>query len=375
MEKTFFESGKKVDCNGCGICAIKCPQKAISMIEDSEGFLYPSINKKKCSNCGLCKRVCSNRPLKNKNEIKVYIAKNKNNSQRKKSTSGGMFILIASEIIKKDGIVFGVKFDDNLMAVHDYATTIEDCEKFSSSKYIRSDMNNAYNKVEQFLSKGKYVLFTGTPCQCYALKKYLNKEYERLITCEIVCHSNPSPKIFKMFISNLEKKYNKKIIDFKFRNKEKCNKPYAITSDGRKIINETYNTAFGNMLISRPSCSKCEFCDLNRKADITIGDFWGAKQMFPEIYDENGISLICINSENGRKIFEKISKNITYSEVNINDAFKFNHNSNMDEHSNKRKFFEMIEDGKINEKNIIKYMNKFTKRGIVLKIKNKLFKH
>lgn len=370
----YFQNKSKNNCNGCGVCALKCPMNAITMVEDAEGFLYPQVDKDKCINCNLCEKICSNNPVENKYKMKVYVAKNKNEEQRMQSTSGGMFKLLAQEIINNKGVVFGVLLDSNMKVIHNYAESMQECKIFSGSKYVRSDLNNSFEKAKSFLELGRDVLFTGTPCQCYALRRYLNKEYKTLTICEIICHSNPSPKIFNLFIKNLEKNAKCKIVDFKFRSK-RHNKPYAVSEKKEDIINESFNTAFGNMLISRPSCANCQFCGTNRKADITIGDFWGAERIYPEIYDKKGISLICINSQRGNDIFNKIRDKILYEESDIEKAFKFNHNSNLKEHKKRKQFFEMIDNGKINEKNIIKYMNKYTKRNFIIKVKDKIFKN
>lgn len=100
---SYFETLTKTDCNGCGTCALRCPAKAITMEKDSEGFLYPKINLKKCINCGLCRKICSNNPKKNSYKIKAYAAKNKDLNERLCSTSGGIFKIIANDIISRGG--------------------------------------------------------------------------------------------------------------------------------------------------------------------------------------------------------------------------------------------------------------------------------
>ena len=373
MENYFNTNNKKL-CNGCGICALKCPKNAITMVEDEEGFLYPKIDEKKCINCGLCEKVCSNYPTKNEYKITAYAAKNKNSQERKSSTSGGMFKLIAKNIIDKNGVVFGVKYDENLKVVHDYAESIEDCKKFSISKYVRSDLKDSYNNVKEFLEKDRHVLFSGTPCQCYALRKFLQKDYKKLVICEIVCHSNPSPKVFEMYIKNREEQNGKeiKLMYFRSKNKEMKNGPYIEFTDGKIKSDKTFNKAFNDMLISRPSCSQCKFCDTNRQADITIGDFWGIENIFPEFVDNDAISLLTINTARGNEIFQEIKEFMEYKESDLLQTFKSNHNSNQPEHKKREEFFKGIENGRITKKNIAKMIEKYTKTPIIKKVARKL---
>lgn len=368
--ETFFETNNKKDCNGCKVCALKCPANAINMVEDGEGFIYPEIDEKKCIHCGLCRKICSNYPEKNKYKIKAYATKNKVLKDRITSTSGGMFKLLAENIISKNGVVFGVKYDDEMNVVHSYAETLEKCKEFSISKYVRSDLGNSFEDIKKFLNEGRYVMFTGTPCQNYALKKYLQKDYEKLILCEILCHSNPSPKVYKMYFRNLEIKNNKKIKSIYFRSKnEKVNcKPYVEFEDGSIKAETLYNSAFNKMLISRPCCSNCKFCDSNRKSDISIGDYWGIDKIITGFNDKKGVSLVTVNSEKGNMIFEEIKDKLQYVETTLDEAFKYNHNSNKPENKNRKKFFEKIASSEIDDKNIIKYVDKYIADGIIKKV-------
>lgn len=371
---TYFETKNKRDCNGCGACAMRCPKNAIKMQKDEEGFLYPIIDESLCINCGLCRRICSNYPQGNVFQSKVFVAKNREEEKRESSTSGGMFKVIAEEIIKQKGVVFGVTYNEKMQVVHDYAQTNKDLQQFSFSKYVRSDLRDSYQKVEEFLENGRYVLFTGTPCQNYGLRKYLRKDYDKLLLCEIVCYSNPSPEVFKKYLKNLELQNNKKIVKYYFRNKnnEVKRKPYAEFEDGSILVEESFYNAFNNRLISRPSCHKCKFCGLDRKSDFTIGDFWGAKELFQEIIDKNGTSIICINTEKGMQFFEKIKNRMILKETDIHTAFKNNHHVNMKPNKRRTQFFKKFASNEINEKNIISNLQKYSQFSLGEKVSNKI---
>lgn len=372
MENIYLNTLDKKTCNGCGICTKDCPADAIKMVEDNEGFLYPVIDEKKCIKCNKCKNVCSNFN-DSKDYNKAYMAINKNNDELKNSSSGGMFYILAKYVISNNGVVFGVEYDENMEARHNYYTTLEDCKKFQGSKYVRSNLNNSFEKVQEFLKNDRYVLFTGTPCQCNALKLFLKKDYDKLIICDLICHANPSPKVFKMYIDELEKKHNKKIINYFCRPKENG---WHYTSsiiefeDHSKVNDTLYFYAFGQELIDRPSCHNCKFTGINRVSDFTIADLWGNDKICPEVIDENtGISLLCVNNEKSEMIFKDLQKEMMFKEVDKKIAFSFNHNNPVPEHRNRSKFFENLEN-----KSVIKNMEECLKVSIFRKIVRKVKK-
>lgn len=346
MINRYLLTGDKKTCNGCGICALACPHNCISMKEDNEGFLYPIIDKSKCTHCDKCKKICSHFNDANPKKARTYAAINKNDEDRRKSSSGGMFILLAKYILNKKGVVFGVKLDENLVAVHDYAETLKDCEKFMGSKYVQSDIGGMYEKARQFLEHGRYVLFTGMPCQINALRVYLKKDYPRLVLCDVICASTPSPKVFRNYIKDLERIKGEKVVNVLFRSKidEGRNQvPFMVYSSHTCEKENTYFRAFGSELISRPSCYSCPFVGLNRCSDFTIGDFWGFEKLTGKKEDHKGISLLNINTVKATKIFDAISKQMEFREFDTKLAFSYNHHCNMQMHPNRDKFFSNID--------------------------------
>lgn len=321
----------KKDCCGCHACYNICPKNAIDMVEDEKGFKYPKIDKEKCINCGLCKKVC---PIVNNKQIInnpiAYACYNIDEKTRIKSSSGGIFTLLATEILNNNGVVFGASFDKEFNVEHIYIEKGEDIEKLRCSKYVQSKIGDTYRKVKKFLEDDRYVLFTGTPCQIEGLKTYLQSDYEKLYTQDIICHGVPSPKIwnkYKKYRINID---NDILQNINFRNKDNGWKLYNMKilyknmQYKRSIKEDIYMKIFLKNFSLRDSCYNCSFKKKNRNSDITLGDFWGIQNIFPELDDDKGTSLVILNSEKGKILFENIKEKIVFKEANIDDAIKYN---------------------------------------------------
>lgn len=339
MSKIVLFSSKN-DCCGCGACMNICPKQAIFMQEDEYGFLYPKINESLCIECKICQKVCFYQNKEPQNEpIKVYAAVNKDEKQLLKSASGGAFSAIATQFLKENGVVFGATLtfeNEEANPHHVYIEVVEDLPKLQGSKYVQSSLNDCYKEAKEFLEKGRKVLFSGTPCQIASLYGYLGKDYENLLTIDVICHGVPSARFFNDFLKNeKDKNFASKVIDYSFRDKTKGwgmnTRIDFIENVSNKIISKysparlkSYNTFFLDSDIYRENCYSCKYARKLRVSDLTIGDYWGIEGEHPELKNSNvfnekkGISCILVNSEKGLNYcknlylilstFDKVSK-------------------------------------------------------------------
>ena len=293
------------NCTGCAVCFNSCPSNAISMKENSEGFLYPYIDDAKCINCHLCARMC---PVLNYQKVKkenpTCYAVAASDEIRKKSSSGGVFSVLALHILEQGGGVVGASFKSDGSVWHVLIEDSAELIKLQGSKYLQSDISNVYKPVKKFLDSGRKLLFTGTPCQIAGIKSFLKRDYQNLYLLDIVCHGVPSPQVFKKYL--LENFGKKTFVSTNFRDKKYGWSPEltittttttTTTSFSAKI--DDFMRAFLNNLCLRKSCGSCVFNSLPRQGDLTIGDFWGINQIDEKLNDGLGLSEVLVNTPRG----------------------------------------------------------------------------
>lgn len=348
----------KEDCCGCTACKNICPKDAIEMKQDEEGFLYPHINKDKCIDCGMCKKVCPvlNKHKNKKIEQKGYIFQYKDKNIRKESTSGGFFTAIAEYIIENKGSVYGVGLDEQFVAQHERVTTKEGLWKFRNSKYVQSNPNNTFKQVKEDLNNERLVLYSGTACQIEGLKKYLQKEYDNLITLDVICRSVPSPLLWKKYIdeknkdNNIDKVYfREKKYGYKYSNLCMHSKDKIIYHNG--IDTDPYLRAFFSNICCRPSCYNCRFKEQYHKADFTIWDCFEV-DVYDESFDDDlGTTRVLINSKKADGIFDDIKKLHKTKEIEVERLVNSFHQmfNSIKYNSKKEEFFNEINSKKTKE--------------------------
>lgn len=336
----------KADCCACGACASVCARGAIAMQPDEYGFVYPQIDHSLCVKCRECLDVCAFQRKEETNEpLEIFAASSKDDGLVARSSSGGIFGEFAREILSKGGAVFGARinktegrFSPALAGV----TAREDLGGLLGSKYVHCLTGNAFTEAEEYLKKGRSVLFCAAPCQIAGLTSFLKKDYDQLLTMDFICHGVPPARLFTDYIALLEKKLRAEITGFDFRDKsrgwELNGKVYYRSKTGRqksvRVPRKTssYYSLFLESVFLRENCYRCKYACENRPGDLTLGDFWGIRKVHPEymlgcggeLSDEKGISCVIANTPKGIRVLNELKDGLVLCESTFEKAAQNN---------------------------------------------------
>lgn len=310
-----------VTCTGCKCCEAVCPKGAISFKSDCEGFAIPCIDENKCVDCHLCQKRCpQNLDLFHVDFQQIALGLTTREEELlKKSASGGVFSTLALSVIQNGGVVVGCAYDEQLVARHVIVDNENELPKLLSSKYVQSDTGGIFVKVKELLESGKFVFFSGTGCQIAALKSYLHRAYDNLITADIICHGVPSPLLFKKYIEWLSKKYDSKVTYINYRSKKPKGWGQTLQIDTETGKTTGKNTkkhyVFGRCdpfykaylagKLHRYACYKCRYNGTYRASDFTMGDFWNILKTYPHFYNYWGVSEVIVNTQQGYDFLKK----------------------------------------------------------------------
>ena len=320
----------KENCCGCSACYAVCPKQAITMKEDNEGFRYPQVNSTLCVECGLCNKVC---PIENQTEEKkfiqqAYLVQNRDERILAESTSGGAYSAIAEDVLEQNGIVFGAMFDEKLEVHHGWVDSKSELWRFRNSKYVQSDMREAYRCVKDFLHEGRLVLFSGTPCQVEGLYHYLGKcKPSNLLLADVVCHAVPSVRVWRAYKDAI---YNNTTCRYPvFRDKSLYGYKYSnmIWHDNKGNLNyhegvesDSYLRAFFSNICDRPSCYSCKFKKRYHISDFTMWDCFNIGELSADLDNDKGVTNLLLHTEKARKIFHELSGKLRSVPIEAHDA-------------------------------------------------------
>jgi len=325
----------KVDCCGCQACGDVCGKKAITFKTDEEGIWYPIVDKNLCIDCGLCEKVC---PIINHTTYptnaktpECYVLRAPNSYDRLQSASGAAYTLLIRSVFEKGGFVAGHIWDDNFGVKGFISGNPGDIELLRGTKYLQSKIEGIYLSVRKLLNEGKFVLFSGTPCQNAAMRSFLRKDYDNLVMTDFVCMGIDSPLAFKKYIESLESQYKSRIVYFKAKSKEVgwrflTNK--AVFDNGKTYYGITGRDAnlkatFLNILV-RPSCYDCKFKGFPRVSDMTIGDYWRRRYDYDPLDDNTGTSYVMLHNIKANRLFECIKNSCQYRSVPFEEIISAN---------------------------------------------------
>ena len=329
------------NCSSCGACASVCSRSAISMQLDGEGFYRPLIDTDKCVQCGACEKACPwTNAVENSNisaeSPKTVAAFAKNESVRLESSSGGIFTVLAEKVIDDGGVVVGVAQLTPTKFGHIVVDNKADLGKLRGSKYVQADAGMIYREVRSLLKSGKKVLFSGTPCQVAALYAVLGKNvYSDLTTVDIVCHGTPSVKVFEKYVAEIERKNSAKVLSSRFRDKRVGWRLFSMTSSLNTISGDCFQVSktlredkfmrvFLQNICLNLSCEDCKYGKLPRVADITLGDYWNIAGVHPEMDDNKGTSVVLLNTNRGKDIFDSVADCVVQCESKLECAIAGN---------------------------------------------------
>lgn len=261
----------------------------------------------------------------------TYAVWSKDKDIRYNSTSGGAFSELAKIILANGGLVAGARYNNQNMVEHSLVDSIEGLEELRQSKYISSSPNNIYSEIKTELIKGKNVAFCGSPCQVAGLYAYLGKEYDNLITMDFICRGMNSPKAFQSWLNEMEEQEGSKVtkVWFKYKDggwKSSPKRTRLDFADGHYVVKEGKKNLFmqgyltSNLYI-RPCCGNCFFKGVPRKSDITFADFWGIEK---ELDDDRGTSMLLVNSDKGRELFNIAKASLEVYEKDFDSVFEGN---------------------------------------------------
>ncbi len=395
----------KTECCGCGACEQRCPKHCISLLEDSEGFLYPKVDLDSCIDCGVCDNVCPVLTKYDKREpLNVYAAINKSEQIRLESSSGGVFSLLAESVIRDGGVVFGAAFNEKWEVVHVCAETIDRLESLRKSKYVQSKIGETYIQAERFLREGRRVLYVGSPCQIAGLKRFLRKDYKNLLSVDFICHGVPSPKVWRIYLKELLSTQCvddgrckmpltlNDISNISFRDKSYGWKKYGLKvwgvpaisnvdsstvfksgikfEDAPVLFYESFHEnifmrAFLSDITLRPSCYRCPSKSGRSGSDITIADYWNIQNVAPEFDDDKGVGLVLINTEKG--VLNYPIENTDYIATSYDDCRRWNggFKEQLAVPPQRSTFFKRLD----KERSVISLIKRVTSESIIIRCK------
>lgn len=320
------------NCMGCTACYSVCPKQCITMQKDDEGFLYPVVDDAVCIDCGLCKKVCPmvNPKIENNHPKTAVAAVSKDSNIWRRSASGGAFSEIVRNWADDDTLIVGAAWD-GLNVHHIGVIGFDNIAPLCRSKYVSSAIENTFIEIREHLRSGKKAIFCGCPCQVDGLRRFLRKEYENLLTMDLICHGQGSPYVFQEALSVIGEQMGETVISYEFRAKRKIHETDHLalvkTEKGNHYLTQDpYIQLFLSQNALRPSCGEnCRYRDVRRPGDLTIADCKGLTKIYPDLVGtKKNYSTVVSNTPKGDMVLKALEKTMLVRSCPIDDVIKYN---------------------------------------------------
>lgn len=366
---------EKEECCGCGLCMNICPKSAITMKKDLEGFVYPLVDEKKCIYCNLCNLSCSFTKKDNEQKEEIisisYAVRHRNENTLKESQSGGAFTALTDGGFNNNFIVWGM-IAQNEKVFCTYAINSEQRNQMRGSKYVQGDIIKVYKIIQKQIKDGENILFSGTPCQVDAVIEYLKNRHvpmDNFYSVDIVCHGVPSPRFWEDYVGYRKDQLHTNEVSIKFRDKSRLGwhsheESFKVKGKKKKIYSHQYANVFYSHVTLRPSCYNCRYSCLNRVGDVTIADCWGIENNIKEFDDNKGESLLLVNSEKGKVLFNNAEQFLKVISIDIEKYIQPNMIHSTKRPNNRELFWE-----EYNIKGFKYVLRKYSKESFKVKLK------
>lgn len=309
----MIEICAKEKCTGCGMCSNICGFHAIELVEDNVlGHYRPVINPQKCRDCGKCQRLCpANNSPEQKVPIVAYAAWSQDVQERKTSSSGGIVAPLYRAFIENGGSIVGAYMDKEQVGHLKVTCDAEWIASFKGSKYVQVKSEQVYKECLNLLKAGNCVLFTGTPCQCAAMKNCAGKYSDNLVLIELICHGVPSPVSWRMHFMRLNDIFGNRVSRASFRSEKFSICLSLMDGKGKTLYQrnkeeDQYLLAFLNGELFAECCFQCPYARKERVADLVVGDFWGVGQKVDFPYTTKKVSVVGVITEKGKRLLSSV---------------------------------------------------------------------